>query len=277
MKNIMRVFVLRRFLVACVTTMAALSAWAEPLRAAELTMMVEPFYTPERAAEVYAPLIAYLGTATGHRIELVTPRNYHFFWRDVRQNVATDLLLAEPPITDYRIQRFGAEPLVRTAEPTSYTLLASDALENPSLESLYGRNIVTMPSPSLGFALLLEFFPNPVSQPNILSSASSWRDGVEIVFAGEADATIVPAWLQAQYPNLVPLRSSREFPGIALSASSALDPQVKAEIKAALLKLHEDPSVYEVLNELGITRFEAATVAEYSGAERMLREFYGYR
>jgi ABC-type phosphate/phosphonate transport system substrate-binding protein len=277
MKKITRVLVWPRIFGALAVTLLGWATVVAPARAADLKMLVEPFYTPERAAEVYAPLISYLGTATGHRIELVTPRNYHFFWRDVRQNAAVDLMLAEPPITDYRVQRFGAEPLVRTAEPTSYTLLAGDTLENPTLESLYGRNIVTMPSPSLGFALLLEFFPNPVSQPNILSSASSWRDGVEIVFAGEADATIVPTWLQAQYPNLIPLRTSREFPGIALSASSGLDPQIKADIKTALLKLHEDPSVYEVLNELGITRFEEASAAEYRGAEQMLREFYGYQ
>jgi hypothetical protein len=277
MKKMTLVLVARRFFVATAGVLLVAVLAPAPARAAELKLLVEPFYTPDRAAEVYQPLIEYIGTTTGHQITLVTPRNYHFFWRDVRQNVPVDLMIAEPPVTDYRIQRFGAEPLVRTAEPTRYTLLASDMLENPSLESLYGRNIVTMPSPSLGFAFLLEFFPNPVSQPNILSSASSWRDGVEIVFAGEADATIVPTWLQAQYPNLVPIRNSREFPGIALSASAGLDAQVKADIKAALLKLHEDPTVYEVLNELGITRFEEASAAEYRGAEQMLREFYGYQ
>ncbi len=265
----------RRVLASLAMGLVALSV--VPARAADLKLMVEPFYTPERAAEVYAPLVAYLGSATGHRIELVTPRNYHFFWRDVRQNSPVDLMLAEPPITDYRIQRYGAVPLVRTAESTSYTLLGSDTLENPTLDSLYSRNIVTMPSPSLGFALLLEFFPDPVRQPNILSAASSWRDGVEIVFAGESDATIVPTWLQAEYPNLVPIRTSREFPGIALCASAGLDPKVAADIKAALLKLHEDPNVYEVLNELGITGFEEASAEEYRGMQQMLRDFYGFR
>ena len=279
MKNISGVLGARRFFAAAsaVIGAAAVLLGAPSARAADLRLMVEPFYTPDRAAEVYEPLVAYLNTATGHRIELVTPRNYHFFWRDVRQNAPVDLMLAEPPVTDYRIQRFGAVPLVRTAESTSYTLLAGDAVDAPSLDALLGTDIVTMPSPSLAFALLLEFFPDPVRQPNILSAASSWRDGIEIVFAGEAAATIVPTWLQAQYPNLVPIRTSREFPGIALSASAGLDPQVAADIKAALLRLHEDPSVYEVLNELGITRFEEATAAEYRGADQMLREFYGFQ
>lgn len=253
-------------------------AVATPLAfAADVSLMVEPNYMPDRAAEVYKPLADYLGKATGHKLTLITPRNYHFFWRDMRQNTPVDLVFAEAHITDYRIKRYAVEPLVRAAENTSYTLLASDQIENPTLSSLVGKSIVTMPSPSLGFALLLELYPNPVSQPNILSSAASWRDGVEIVFAGEADAAVVPTWLKDQYPNLLPIQTSREFPGAAITASSTLDPKVKEDIKAALLKLSEDPSVFDVLNELGISGFQEATAAEYNGAEAMLKGFYGYQ
>jgi ABC-type phosphate/phosphonate transport system substrate-binding protein len=255
----------------------ALLVAAASVSAAEVTLMVEPSYTPERSAEVYKPLADYLGKATGHTVKLLTPRNYHFFWRDVRQNTPADLVFAEAHITDYRIKRYSVEPIARAAENTSYTLLASDQIENPTLASLVGKSIVTMPSPSLGFALLLELYPNPVSQPNILSSAASWRDGVEIVFAGEADAAVVPTWLKDQYPNLLPIETSREFPGAAITASATLDAKVKEDIKGALLKLSEDPGVFDVLNELGISGFKEATAAEYDGAEAMLKGFYGYQ
>ena len=254
----------------------AAAPWSSVL-AADITLMVEPSYTPERAAEVYKPLADYLSKATNNKVTLITPRNYHFFWRDIRQNTPVDLVFAEPHITDYRIKRFQCEPIVRTAENLSYTLLASDQLENPTLNSLVGKSIVTMPSPSLGFAMLLDFYPNPVSQPNILSSAASWRDGVEIVFAGEADAAIVPTWLKDQYPNLIPIQTSREFPGAAITACASLDPAAKQAIKEALLKLHEDNSLYEVLAELGITQFVESTAAEYDGAETTLKGFYGYQ
>jgi len=87
----------------------------------------------------------------------------------------------------------------------------------------------------------------------------------------------VPTWLKDEYPNLIPIKTSREFPGIALSASATLDAQVKQDIRDALLKLHEDATMYEVLNELGITRFEATSAAEYRGADQMLKDFYGYK
>jgi ABC-type phosphate/phosphonate transport system substrate-binding protein len=255
----------------------ALAVATSSAMAADVTLMVEPSYTPDRAAEVYKPLADYLSKATGHKITLITPRNYHFFWRDMRQNTPVDLVFAEAHITDYRIKRYSVDPIARAAENTSYTLLASDQIENPTLSSLVGKSIVTMPSPSLGFALLLELYPNPVSQPNILSSAASWRDGVEIVFAGEADAAVVPTWLKDQYPNLLPIETSREFPGAAITASSTLDAKVKEDIKGALIKLSEDPSVFDVLTELGISGFKEATAEEYNGAESMLKGFYGYQ
>lgn len=265
-----------RLVRAMVFAMLAGLAAGTPAVAAEYRLMVEPIYTPDRAAEVYKPLIDYLNKATGHQFTLVAPRNYHFFWRDVRQNTPVDFMLAEPHITDYRITRFGAVPLVRTAEKTSYTLLASDQLDNPTLQTLVGRSIVTMPSPSLGFALLLELYPNPVSQPNILSSASSWLDGVDIVFAGEADATIVPTWVKDQYPSLIPLVTSREFPGTALSASANVDEATRTAVRDALLALHEDPTLFEVLNELKVSRFEPTSAEEYAGNEAMLKGFFGY-
>lgn len=245
--------------------------------ATELTLMVEPNYSPARLAEVFEPLANYIGNATGRKVRLVTPRNYHFFWRDVRQNTPVDLLYAEAHFTDYRAQRFGTIPLARTAEKLSYSILASDLIEDPDVAALVGRRLVTMPSPSLGFALLAELYPNPISQPEILSAATSWRDGVEMVFADEADAAIVPTWLKDEYPNLIPVWESREFMGPAISASPDLAPELRERIREALLSVHEDPAANEVLLELRISRFEPATAAEYAGSDRMLREFHGYQ
>lgn len=242
----------------------------------ELTLMVEPNYGPQRLAEVYAPLADYLGKALGRPVRLVTPRNYHFFWRDIRDNVAVDLMFAEAHFTDYRAQRFGTVPLARTAESLSYSILASDLIEEPTVARLVGRRIASMPSPSLGFAILTVLYPNPVSQPEILSSAISWRDGVEIVFADEADAAIVPTWLKDEYPNLIPVFTSEEFRGPAVSASATLDEPTRAQVRDALLRIHDDPALNEVLLELRISRFEPTSAAEYDGSDRLLREFYGF-
>lgn len=254
----------------------ALTGMANAVSAAEYNFAIEPTYTPERAREVYGPLIQYLNTATGQTFKLVVSRNYAFYWNDMRNRKDLNFVFDEAHFTDFRIQRYGYEPLVKSSIPSSYSLLTQDDVGEGNVQAFVARSLVTMPAPNLGFALLLEYFPNPMQQPDLRSLATSWRDTVEIVFAGEADAAMVPTWLRDQYPNLIPVITTREFPGPAVSASPDVPAEVKSAVKEALLKLHEDQSLYEVIAELGMQQFVEATAAEYKGSEQMLKNFYGY-
>lgn len=245
--------------------------------AAEYSFVVEPVYGPQKAAEVYKPLVDYLAKATGEKFTLVTPKNYHFYWRDLRENQKFDFALDEAHLADYRIARFQFVPLVHTAERQSYTLVTNVDLQDKGLEGLIGRKIVCMGAPSLGYSLLLGFYPNPIQQPDIESSAASWRDAVEAVFAGEAAAAMVPTWLKDQYPNLTPVKTSVEFAGAAISAAPGVPEATRTKVTEALLKLDQDPALSNLLLELGISKFVAASPADYKGAEAMLKDFYGYQ
>jgi hypothetical protein len=256
---------------------ALLVCCAIPAAAADYILLVEPSYPPDQVQEVYKPLGDYLTRATGHRFEVVSPRNYHFYWRDLRQNSKPDFVFEEAHFTEYRARRFGFVPLARRVEPTTYALIASPEHGDRGIDGLVGRRVATMPSPSLGFALLAEFFKNPVAQPEFRSEASSWRDGVEMVFSADAEGAMVPAHVARQYPNLVEVARSREFPGTTVSASPDVPENVREAVRAALTRLHEDESSYDVLVELGASAFEPATAADYRGAEQVLRGFFGYR
>lgn len=245
--------------------------------AAEYSFVVEPVYGPQKAAEVYKPLVDYLAKATGEKFTLVTPKNYHFYWRDLRENQKFDFAMDEAHLADYRVQRFQFVPLVHTAERQSYTLVTNVDLQDKGLEGLIGRKIVCMGAPSLGYSLLLGFYPNPIQQPDIESSAASWRDAVEAVFAGEAAAAMVPTWLKDQYPNLTPVKTSVEFAGAAISAAPGVPEATRKKVTEALLKLDQDPTLSNLLLELGISKFVAASPADYKGAEAMLKDFYGYQ
>ena len=261
-----------RSLLAGIALMAAaVGACAE-----SFNLVVQPIYTPERAREVYSPLIDYLNRATSHTFTLVTPRNFHHYWADMRRRDDWHFIFDDAHFTDYRIQKFDYEPLVKEAEPASFTLIAGPMLEEEDLGGLVARRIVTMPAPSLGFSLLTRWYDDPLQQPIIVSSASTWRDTVEIVFAGEAEAAMVPTWLAERYPNLLPIATSEPVPGAAISASSAVPEEVRQEVTAALLKLHEDKALYEVLVELNITKFAETGVEEYAGHADLLRSFYGF-
>ena len=241
--------------------------------AAKYTFRIEPAYAPERMQEIYKPLMTYLAKATGQQFVLDPVRNYHFYWRDVQNGVKTDFAFDEAHLTAFRIQNAKFEPLVRTSEATSYTLVSNVDIGNKGIGGLVGRNIVTMQAPSLGYALLVEFYPNPVSQPDIISTAVSWSDAVDRVFAGEANAAIIPTQLKDQYPNLKPVKTSRQFAGQCISASPDVPADIKGKVRDALLKLDTDADGAKLLFELGVTKFVPATAKDYDGAEQMLKPF----
>ncbi len=246
--------------------------------AANYRLAVEPMYPPDQAQEVYKPLIDYLSRTTGHRFQLVVSRNYHTYWRDLRNNSPVDFAFDDPHFVDFRIQRFGFVPVARNAQPTVYALLGQPELEGENVRALIGMPVACMPSPSLGFALLGEMYGNnPLAQPDIRSEAISWRDGVEMVFAGEVQGAMVPGYLAETYYNLPTLARTRPLPGKAFTASPKVPAEDVASVAKALETLHEDAELYDVLAELGAPRFEPATAAEYAGLEKILSGFYGYR
>lgn len=257
-------------LALCLQVMAS-SAAADTFKVA-----IEPSYPPDQANEVYKPLLDYLGQATGHTFQLAAVRNYHFYWRDLRQATPFDFSFEEGHFADYRIKKSQFEPLARKAEPSVYVLMADTQFADGGLNGLVGKRIVSMPSPSMGFAVLAEMYKNPISQPEIRSEASTWRDGVEMVFSGDAEAAMVPDFIAQQYPNLAEVARSKEFPGAVFMAGPNVPAETKEAVKQALLKLAEDPSAFDILAELGATSFVPAAAQDYAGNEKILSAFFGY-
>lgn len=243
--------------------------------AAKYTFRIEPALPPERLQEIYAPLMTYLGKSTGDQFVIEPARNYHFYWRDLQAGAKTDFAFDEAHFTAYRIQTAHFQPLVRTSEGGSYTLVSNIDIGKKGPDGLLGHSIVTMPAPSLGYALLVEFYPNPVKQPDIISTATSWRDAVDRVFAGEADAAIIPTTLKDQYPNLTPVKTSRPFAGQCITASPDVPADIRDKVRDALLKLDADADASKLLFELGVSKFVASTAQEYEGADGALKPFIG--
>jgi len=241
--------------------------------AAKYTFYIEPAYPPERLQEIYTPLMKYLGKTTGQEFEIKSSRNYHFYWRDLQAGAKADFAFDEAHFTAYRIQKSQFVPLVHAAEPTSYTLVSNIDLGKKGADGLVGHSIVSMPAPSLGYALLAEFYPNPIMQPDILSTATSWRDAVDRVFGGEADAAVIPTALKNQYPNLTPVKTSRAYVGQCISAAPDVPPELRDKVRDALLKLDTDADASKLLFELGVSKFVAATAKEYEGADAALKPF----
>lgn len=253
-----------------------LSTFSLTASTANYTVTVEPNYPASQAQEIYRPLMAYLGRATGHTFTLRTANNYHGHWRDILSNVPVDFSFEEAHFADFRAQRQGFVPLVRVAEPTQFSLLVSPENTAAGPQGLMAGTIVSMPSPSLGYLFLGELYPNPIAQPEIASSAQTFQDGVDSVFAQEAMGTMVPVYMAQQYPNLESVHLSRSLPGRSFNASGKVPAKVRAAVTDAMLKLHENPGLNDVLTEIGTARFIKASAAELASNERMLRRVFGY-
>lgn len=242
----------------------------------EINIAVQPDYSPEQATEVYAPFLSYLTSSTGLRFKLITSRNYAVYWSAMRAQKGWDLVFDEAHFTDYRIQRYNFEPLVRAAEPTSYSLLSAEEMIAGNTDALLAESIVTMPAPSLGYALLLEYYPNPMQQPDIRTTSTSWNDATDAIFAEEGRAAMVPSSIHQLYTNMFEIVKTREFAGTAISASPALDAETKDKIRQALLKMHENETAFQGLSELRISQFVPASKEEYKGSQDILKNFFGY-
>jgi ABC-type phosphate/phosphonate transport system substrate-binding protein len=245
-------------------------------QAATYTLTVEPNYPAAQAQEVYRPLVAYLTKSTGHTFELRVAPNYRKHWQNTLGNVKVDFTFEEAHFTEYRINHQRMIPLVRVAENTKFALLVSDEIASTDVNALLGRRITSMSSPSLGYLMLGEVYRNPIAQPEIKSFAASWKDGVEMIYAGESDAAIVPSYMAEQYSNLRTIYSTRELPGRALSASPAVPADVRLKVTNAMLRLHQNNALFEVINELGTSKFIPTSAATYVGNESLFKSVHGY-
>ncbi len=246
--------------------------------AAEYRFTPEPTYTPDTAESIYQPLLDYLSKATGEKFVLTSAANYSSYWRDILKLDQTDFSYDEAHFADYRISHSNFIPLVRRFQPTSYTLLASPDFDGKTPNALLSSRIATMPAPSLGYAVLMQIFSDPVQQPDIRSSANSWRDSIGVLNAGETDAAIFPTWMLETYgnPGLVTLYTSPEISGPAILASPNVPEDVRNKVRDALLNVEGAPELEELLLELGITKFVPAKAEDYAGDQNILSGFYGY-
>jgi len=247
---------------------------ANPGYTRELTMVVHPEFTADRAQGVYKPLRNYLRKSTGLSIRLVTPRDYRSYWRKLKSGQKFDIAIDAPHLAAYRIRRFHYRPLVRAQAPTRFELITNLAVTSPS--ELDDSRVVTMPSPSMGYALLTHLYTNPLQQPVVLSEALSWRDAVEIIFSGEVQGAMIPDWLAKRYPQLHAVHRSKAYPGTSITTQANLGEDTRKALREALLHLHEVPSLREVEVELNVEKFIASKRRDYRGLDKLLDYTFGY-
>lgn len=242
--------------------------------AQNLNFAAHPVHYPERQTQVFTPLVDYLSKETGQNIKLLEFRNYHRFWGEIKKRTDIHLVFAEPHIAAYIMRKNDYIPLVVSIEPTQYELLTLD--ESIQFNQLKGRKIASLPSPSLGNILLDEWHPNPLQRPSIVATARDWQDTIDMTFAEETVAAMVPKFLAEMYPNLTSVKSSDTLPGLTLLASEEVSEDLQAKIVDAMTGLSADAQYLDILTELHISGFQAANEDDFDDLHKLLKNTFGY-
>src|SRR5699024_6625421 len=215
--------------------------------------------------QIYRPLVNYLNDSLPYRFELTLAPDFHRYWLSTRRGESPHIVLEEPHLVAHRMREYDFTPLVRAEAPITYSLLSATDNAEASVQDFIGRQIATMPAPSLGYLVLINWFKNPMQQPIIQSGASSWQDAAELAVSGAAAAAIAPGRVVSRYDDMTSILTSQEFPGLTVAASPEVAEDIQQEISDALLSLHEDEARPTVLDELAIERFVAAQAEQYDG------------
>lgn len=245
--------------------------------AANYTLTVEPNYPAAQIREVYGPLVSYLNRSTGHRFTVRSAANFNEHWRDLRSGAKTDFVFEEGHFFDYRRKRSGAIGVARTQENSAFVIAVADPeIAAEGRDGIVGRTVASLGAPNLAYVLVFDAFRNPLAQPEVRSVSSKWSDGPDLVFSGDIEGTLLPAYMASENPALTEIWRSREVPGRVFSASPELPQDVRQAVADALMKLHEDPDAYSVMTELRTERLVGVDTVGYDGLERLLVNSFGY-
>ena len=238
-----------------------------------INLTVEAIYPPQQAEFVYQPLADWLAQKTGFNVEINSADNYYFYWRDAK-NQNPDFTLDAPHVAAYRMAEKNYEPILRVAADQRYYLVTNQNLDltEDIGKKLVGQRVITFPSPNIGSLLYEDWFTDLFLQPQKVVTALSWKDVINQVFSGEAEAAIIPEYLYQLYPNLLVLKESKPFPGQVFLASPSVSPNVKSSVVRALQDINDSDAAYQILTELNAEQLKEVDIKDYQGLQALLED-----
>ncbi|MCX7546023.1 phosphate/phosphite/phosphonate ABC transporter substrate-binding protein [Marinicella gelatinilytica] len=238
-----------------------------------IDLTVEAIYPPQQAEFVYQPLADWLAKKTGYNVQINSSDNYYFYWRDAQLD-NPDFTLDAPHVAAYRITEKNYEPILRVAADQRYYLVTNQNLvANEDInKQLVGKRVITFPSPNIGSLLYDQWFTDLFIQPQKVVTALSWKDVINQVFSGEAEAAIIPEYLYRLYPNLMVLKESEPFPGQIFLVSPTVNSDIKSSVINALNEITNSDEAYLILTELNAEQLIPADPKDYVALTKLLTD-----
>jgi len=158
---------------------------------AELILTAPPRESIEDGSRLYEPLAKALSELLGEPVTYRHPGDWHNYQKQLKDD-AYDIVFDGPHFAAWRMDAFGATPLVRLPGSLSFVLVTyagNKGVSEP--KDLLGMRVCTLPSPNLGTLTLFSMFPNPVIQPEFLTVTGGFRQVADKFFAGECHGAIM--------------------------------------------------------------------------------------
>ncbi|MBI3774416.1 MAG: PhnD/SsuA/transferrin family substrate-binding protein [Gammaproteobacteria bacterium] len=251
---------------------------------ATLVLTAPPRESMERGEELYGPLAHMLSQKLGQTVVYEHPHDWGEYTLKMRQN-AYDIVFDGPHLAAWRIKHLEHVPvaklpgdlffLVATRYSDKEITRANDLINT-------GTPVCGMPSPNLATIAVMEYFTNPIIQPDIYE-VPSFEAGYSLLKAGKCRAVV----LNAQYLGNLPaaekaqlnvLFTSARYPNQTVTTSKRVTSDQRAAISALLTRQSGISETQELLKVYAkqAKRFEPANVQEYVGMESILEEMWGW-
>ncbi|MFO7593670.1 MAG: PhnD/SsuA/transferrin family substrate-binding protein [Pseudomonadota bacterium] len=260
--------------VGYLTSFAALLLMSNLARANEVSLAINLGLAQKEAAEKYKPVVDYLAQATGERVKLKLNYNSFAHWEKMRRE-NYDVVIDNPAFTAFRTDRMDYTVIGKLPDVLSFTLVShvDEMMFEP--DELIGRNVASVPSPSISALRLEQVFSNPMRQPNYIP-VDHYASALQLIMEGRAIGAMVPTGLLGSYNNLTSVYTTEQLPAPGVSVSSKVSPDLRNTIREAMLNAHQSEAGRTMLEALNVTQIEAANNDTYAGLEVLLEGLYGY-
>lgn len=250
-----------------------------PPAQADLIFTSAPRDTKEKEEVVYKPLTDLLTKAAGQKVTFQYGDNFLVYQSEMRKGTY-DIIFDGPHFVGWRMAKLGHVPLVKFPGNMVFVLaVKKEQAGINSLKDMAGRTVCAFPAPNLATLTVLDEFDNPARQPLILASTSFPES-----YKGMIGSKCVGAILQKKlFENLDKekqfgkvLFTSKPLPNQAFSSGPKVNPEMRAKIVTALLSPEGLAATQKMRDAFKIQKLEAASVEEYQGLGRLVRNEWGF-
>ena len=249
-----------------------------PVRA-DLIFTSAPRDSEEKEDLMYKPVVDLLSKATGQKVRFQYGDNFLVYQSEMRKGTY-DIIFDGPAFVGWRMNKLQHAPLVKFPGNLVFVVaVKKEQARINSIKEMAGRTLCAFPPPNLATLTVLDEFDNPARQPLVLETESFPQS-----YTNMASGKCVGAVLQKKlFENLdkdkqigKAIFTSAALPNQAFSAGPRVTPEMRAKIIQALMSQEGLTATARLREVFKAPGFEIATVDEYKGLGRLVRNEWGF-